>query len=362
MPIVAVCLSLVLPTAAVAASDAVNRAWTENLFRTLLQRSGSPTDINSYAESLDSGTPPASIARTFVQSAEFRTIVLRQYSMRFLHRAPDATALALVHSGIPISQIAQALLASNEYFALKGGGKTAFLKGLYPDILGRTMQNRELGVFVDFLQGDVNRPIVIGRIWNSSEGARVRVNGWYQMCLGSGPDSRANHFAAMLQSGRTDEDVIVALVSAPQTFTVLPTPTPSPHSPVLVGKTITGSNLNIAVYTLTGSNAAFVLQHVPGTMKVGSPERVTLAFMNTGLLEWRPGHEALACVPVTKCPWTPKNEPLPKAVPPRGEYTFEFTILAPSAPGQYVFEWQLMHDGSLFGSPSTPLLITVTAR
>ncbi|WP_191970017.1 DUF4214 domain-containing protein [Methylobacterium planeticum] len=138
-----------------------NAGFVEQLYQTVLERSGDAAGAQFWTSLLDSGsTTRAAVADSFVFSSEHfaqlqpafeagifvpdpgNTDVARLY-YGLLDRAPDTTGLqgwyAAAHDGPSFSPIAQAILASPEYAALHPTALTnaQFVESLYEGALGR---------------------------------------------------------------------------------------------------------------------------------------------------------------------------------------------------------------------------------
>ena len=121
------------------------------------------------------------------------------------------------------------------------------------------------------------------------------------------------------------------------------------------------------INALQGGNAAFVSQMVPTWMYAGTAVTVTIAMKNTGLSDWT--RDSLIQLgsqgPQDNLIWgVGRVELAPEEVIRPGESkTFQFAITAPSTPGIYTFQWQLVQDGvTWFGALTPAMGITVYAN
>ena len=114
-------------------------------------------------------------------------------------------------------------------------------------------------------------------------------------------------------------------------------------------------------------NAAFHSQSgVPSTMTVGQTANVFVSFKNTGNNTWTAGAGNGAYRLGTQNPqdnktWGTNRVNLTENAPPDGIPTFQFNITAPSTPGTYNFQWQMLKEGAnWFGDKSNNVAITVS--
>ena len=60
--------------------------------------------------------------------------------------------------------------------------------------------------------------------------------------------------------------------------------------------------------------------------------------------------------------WGVRRVAVPEPVPPAGQTTFSFVVTAPSTPGNYYFQWQMVQNGAAwFGDLTPPIYINVAA-
>jgi YD repeat-containing protein len=116
-----------------------------------------------------------------------------------------------------------------------------------------------------------------------------------------------------------------------------------------------------------GNDAAFVSQSVPATMTAGEAYPVTITMLNQGTTTWTPGqaYRLGSQNPQDNTTWLTTNRVgLPGAsVSPGATTTFSFVATAPSSPGSYNFQWQMVQDGvEWFGAKTTNMAVQVVPR
>jgi len=161
-------------------ASAANTTFVTNAYTTILLRSGSAADINTWATLIDSGTlTQAQVVSGIEGSAEVGNFVLpvvRMYQT-FFHRAPDAPGLQgwvnLLRNGtLNISQIAQGFVGSTEFAAIYGSSipnPTAFVTALYQNVLGRAPDAPGLSGWVALLNSGTSPASIALGFSNSVE-------------------------------------------------------------------------------------------------------------------------------------------------------------------------------------------------
>lgn len=122
--------------------------------------------------------------------------------------------------------------------------------------------------------------------------------------------------------------------------------------------------LSLSVQGQAGDSGRFVSQNAPSSVSPGRGFAVRLTFRNDGTSVWRKsaGIKLGSQGPQDSTTWGLNRVGLRNqdAIRPGESKTFEFRALAPSAPGTYTFEWQLLREGThWFGALSPQLLIQV---
>lgn len=110
------------------------------------------------------------------------------------------------------------------------------------------------------------------------------------------------------------------------------------------------------------NSASYVSQTVPLTMKTNRAYKVTVTMTNSGNSTWLPGQYRLVFAdPYTSAyPWGINSVELPMSITPGGSIDFNFKVKAPSTPGTYNWQWQMVSSSGAFGDKTSPVTITVT--
>jgi hypothetical protein len=126
----------------------------------------------------------------------------------------------------------------------------------------------------------------------------------------------------------------------------------------------TGStNVAVTVSSPAGAdNAQFISQSVPASMNIGQIANVSVVMNNNGTTTWLPGTYTLVSRnPAGNTIWGLGNVALNSSVGPGSNWTFSFSITAPSTAGTYNFQWQMSKNGVGFGAMSTNIGVTVSS-
>jgi NTE family protein len=108
--------------------------------------------------------------------------------------------------------------------------------------------------------------------------------------------------------------------------------------------------------------AQFVGQSVPASMAPGSSHQVSVVMRNTGTLPWTAaeGYRLGSQNPQDNNVWGLGRVDVPAPIARFAEATFSFTVMAPTAPGTYNFQWQMLQEGvEWFGDLSPNIAVTV---
>src|SRR5438552_180836 len=114
-------------------------------------------------------------------------------------------------------------------------------------------------------------------------------------------------------------------------------------------------------------NAQFISQTPPpSTMRPGQTAAVSVTLKNVGTTTWLPAStdpnpfRLGSQNPQDNTNWGFSRVDLTSSVPPGSQYTFSFTVTAPSTVGSYNFQWEMVQDGvSWFGDASPWVQVSV---
>ncbi|HXU31107.1 MAG TPA: hypothetical protein VN851_11065 [Thermoanaerobaculia bacterium] len=122
---------------------------------------------------------------------------------------------------------------------------------------------------------------------------------------------------------------------------------------------------NVAVTVGAGSKQAqIVSQAVPASMTAGQPYSATVTVKNVGGISWSPiGPQcnAYRLAQIGNSVWTPVRAELPAALAPGQQATVTINGIAPSTPGTYNFQVEMVHECvEFFGAPGPVVAVNVT--
>ncbi len=112
------------------------------------------------------------------------------------------------------------------------------------------------------------------------------------------------------------------------------------------------------------NNATFVSQAVPATMTAGQSYAVTVVMRNSGTTTWTSGalYRLGSQNPQDNLTWGMGRVELPSAVAPGATATFNFTVTAPLAAGNYNFQWRMVQEGiGWFGDTAPNVAVAVNS-
>jgi glucose/arabinose dehydrogenase len=121
---------------------------------------------------------------------------------------------------------------------------------------------------------------------------------------------------------------------------------------------------NVVVQVAASRNAAFVSQSVPTAMTAGQSYNVSVTMRNTGGTTWTANalYRLGAINPYDNFTWGGNRVGLAAGdvIAPNQTKTFTFTVRAPTAPGNYNFQWRMVQDGVAWFGSETPNVVVGT--
>jgi len=219
------------------------------------------------------------------------------------------------------------------------------------------------------LTQEVNMPMAGGATYQVSVTAtNIGTNDWnaangYKLdCL------QTNWNAAPVALSSSDfivtskSKMFVASVTAPTTPGTYPLQWQMEHAGVKFGTKSPIVNVTVLAQT---NFATFVGQTVPTSMAAGQSYSVTIQYKNTGSNTWSTtnSQQLRSDSPVDNTRWIVNRLPLINGPIGSGQMgTFGATIVAPTIPGTYAFQWEPIMESThlTFGTPSPLVSVAVT--
>jgi hypothetical protein len=174
------------------------------LYQTVLGRAAESAGLQYWAQLLRTGTSRAQVTEEIWESAEHRGLEVDQFYATYLHRAADAFGRAFwvneLLGGMSESQVAEGFLTSAEYQQAHAG-TTAYLFGLYADVLGRTPDPAGLDYWQAAAHSGLSPAQIADGFLGSAEEQQRLVAGCYANYLGrSGEASGVQYWLDALQA------------------------------------------------------------------------------------------------------------------------------------------------------------------
>src|SRR5581483_8829406 len=216
------------------------------LYTHILQRQPTASELEFWSLGLQNGSSPGQIARSFIDSNEYRANLITQAYQHYLHRSPEAGAVNLwtaqMQGGLSYQTFLSEVLSSKEYIQDHGGG-AGWITGIYQDLLGRTPDQSGLTAWTGLLNQGLPPSSIALRFMYSPENLTIQVTGVYHSSLGRNPDAAGlSNWVASMETGLSLEQLTTIFDSSSEfignAITVSP-PTFGPGTPTNVGSGVT---------------------------------------------------------------------------------------------------------------------------
>jgi len=198
--------------------------WIDELFLVLLGREGDQDGIAGYFAQLTGGASRTEVALAFLESVEYRTMLVQSWYMTFLHRSPTPAEIALwvgqLAGPATDEDVEAGIIASDEYYNTRGGGtNSGFIAALYQDVLGRAPTAAEQAQWdAEFGNGATRMQVALS-VLKSVEARTRLIQGWFQAYLGRAPtDVELNFYLQRFASGDSDEQIQAAILASQEFF------------------------------------------------------------------------------------------------------------------------------------------------
>jgi hypothetical protein len=197
--------------------------YVRALYQTVLGRTPETAGLLDWARQLQTGTAREQVAGRIWDSAEHRGLEVDQFYASYLHRAADDSGRRLwvnaLVSGMSEEKVAESFLSSAEYLQTHAG-TTAYLFGLYADVLGRSPDAAGFDTWQAAVRSGMSPAQIAGAFLRSAEADAQRVDRYYRDYLGrAGDPGEGQAWLSMLQRGLlTPAQVAVAFLACDEFF------------------------------------------------------------------------------------------------------------------------------------------------
>jgi hypothetical protein len=181
-------------------------AFVAGLYGDLLDRAPDAAGLSSWVQNLDHGMSREQVAQAIWDSPEHRGLEVDSFYQAFLHRDADAAGrlswVSAFLEGFSEAQVEQGFLMSAEYQATHADD-TAFLIGLYTDLLGRQPDGAESLVWQSALQSGMSRARLAMAFLTSDEYYLHTIDHYYTNFLHRDADAAGQqNWLTLLHDGR----------------------------------------------------------------------------------------------------------------------------------------------------------------
>ncbi|HQU45931.1 MAG TPA: DUF4214 domain-containing protein [Pirellulales bacterium] len=209
---------------ALALAGNANTVFVGNAYALLLDRAPDASGAAFWANGLKDGTlTPVSVVLEIEGSAEYITDQVDAMYSRYLDRPADTQDqqywVGFVQAGGTFEQVAEALVASQEYYVLRGGTDQGFITGLYADVLNRSASTADLAFWETALDSGASRASVAIAFLTSQEYRADLVQYDYTAFLLRAADPGGlTTWVNALNAGFTDQQVLAEIFGSPEGY------------------------------------------------------------------------------------------------------------------------------------------------
>lgn len=182
-----------------------NGNYVTALYKEILGRDPDAAGLSYWTQQIAGGVSRTSVARSLMNSPEYRGRQVDTTFSDLLGRAPVTSErsywLNALSTGTDRTELIRALLSSSEYMAASGG-LGGFIDKAYQDVLGRAAEAAGKAYWSSFLSTGGTRSQFAQTLLTSSEYRLSTIDTYYQDYLGRTPGSaERNWWLGQVQSG-----------------------------------------------------------------------------------------------------------------------------------------------------------------
>jgi hypothetical protein len=198
--------------------------YVTGLFNAVLGRAPDPAGLAGWGRMMQCGVPRAQLAEDIWDSPEHRGLEVDQYFNSYLHRSPQpgerAAWVGAFLSGLSETDVQRAIISSAEYQAAHASD-TAFVQGLFQDVLGRNADSDGQAFWLNSLSTNPDRAALAQDFLISQEKARQVIDGYFTSFLKRPADAAGEQALLGLVLGGTSLEGIGQGILAGDEFAAL---------------------------------------------------------------------------------------------------------------------------------------------
>ncbi len=205
-----------------------SQAFVAMTYQDVLGRPADPTGLAAWSGALDHGAvTPLQVVLGIENSLEHRINQVQALYERYLHRAADPQGLSgfvsFLMKGGTVEQAAAALVSSNEFFTVQGGGTVAgFVTALYNDALGHGPDPATLQGLSILLTHGMPFEQAASLVFASTEYEQDVVQAAYLEVFHRAADPQGlSSWTVGLQSGMSDDVLVAELMTTSEGISLL---------------------------------------------------------------------------------------------------------------------------------------------
>jgi hypothetical protein len=192
------------------------------LYRTVLGRAADEAGLHSWVHFLEAGGTRLQVAQGFWSSPEHRGLQVDHFYATYLHRAADAAGRAhwvrALQGGVSEADVARGFLTSEEYRGVHASA-TAYLFGLYADVLGRAPDPDGLDRWQAAARAGLSREQLAEDFLTSREAGQQLLGRYYADFLGrSGDAAGVGRWMEKVQGGVRAATVAEAFLASDEFY------------------------------------------------------------------------------------------------------------------------------------------------
>ncbi|HEV3344262.1 MAG TPA: DUF4214 domain-containing protein [Pirellulales bacterium] len=197
--------------------------FVTKVYSDLLGRAPEPDGLTFWTNQLASGVPRSQIAEALTHTPEYFSTIIKPAYLNFLGRPADDAGLNFwigrMQNGLTDEHLEAGFIGSAEFYQHAGGTDKLWVDAMYMDLLGRQPDSGGETFWVQQLGMGAKRADVAFGFAASVEREQQRVTADYSHFLGRTPDQTGlNFWVSQFTMGFTNENLIAGFIASDEYF------------------------------------------------------------------------------------------------------------------------------------------------